>query len=147
MSKSGDDIENILRQHYAGRRVLVVEDDPLNAEVMQALLDEIGWHVAIARSGRAAIELARNAAYDVVLMDLKMPEMDGLEATRQLKQIPHMQSVPIIAVTANIFRSDRESCLNAGAADYLTKPLDLPTFYATLLKWLGNQGDPGTQPA
>lgn len=135
--------EIILRQQYAGRRVLVVEDDPLNAEVMEALLGDIGWHVELARNGREAVELAGRKSYDVVLMDLKMPEMDGLEATRLIKRIPGMQAVPIITITANIFRADRESCLGAGAADYLTKPLDLPVFYATLLKWQGHPGDLG----
>ena len=139
--------EAILRQQYAGRRVLVVEDDPLNAEVMEALLCGIGWQVDLACNGREAVELAGSATYDIVLMDLKMPEMDGLEATRRIKRIPGMQAVPVITITANIFRADRESCLSAGAADYLTKPLDLPVFYATLLKWLCFPGDPAVQPA
>lgn len=119
----------------------MVEDDPLNAEVMEALLRDIGWHVDLAASGREAIAHAGRQSYDIILMDLKMPEMDGLEATRLIKQMPSMQATPVITITANIFRSDRESSLGAGASDYLTKPLDLPQFYATLLKWQGYKGE------
>lgn len=147
MQSIWQDAENILRQQYAGRRALVVEDDRLNAEVMEELLREIGWEVDIARNGREAIARAESASYDIVLMDLKMPGMDGLETIRLIKQIPGMAETPVIAVTANIYRSDRESCLSAGAVDYLIKPLDLPIFYATLLKWQGHEGDPGVQPA
>lgn len=143
MFGENDDAEAILRRDYAGRKVLVVEDDPLNAEVMAALLGDIDWQVELARNGREALACVRRERYDIILMDLKMPEMDGLEATRLIRQMPAMRSIPVIAITANIFRSDRESCLDAGASDYLTKPLDLPKFYATLLKWQGDQGDPG----
>ncbi len=124
-----------LRALHTGRRILLAEDNPINRKVTQALLHAAGLVVEHAPDGEQAVALATTRAYALVLMDMQMPVMDGLEATRVLRQRLGAQ-LPIVAMTASAFAEDRQACLDAGMNDHLVKPVDPAQFYATLLRWL-----------
>ena len=134
---SGSRADLLLRQRFAGARVLLVEDNEVNQEVMLELLRAVGLQVELAADGLEAIERTQAAAHDLVLMDMQMPRMDGLEATRRLRAMPAHRGVPIIAMTANAFGEDRLACLEAGMDDHVAKPVDPSVLYAVLLRWLG----------
>ncbi|MGV1099649.1 7TM diverse intracellular signaling domain-containing protein [Thiovibrio sp. JS02] len=119
----------------AGKKVLVVEDDRVNQQVSTQLLTNMGIMVDIAGNGREAVERLRHAAYDAVVMDVMMPVMDGLTACRTIREELHL-SLPVIALTANALKGDREKCLAAGMNDYLTKPVDFEKLFLTMQKWL-----------
>ena len=127
-------------QQHAGRRVLLAEDDAVNREVALHLLQRVGLTVDTARSGREAVELGSRNAYDLILMDVQMPELDGLEATRSIRSLPAGGTVPIVALTANAFQEDEARCLAAGMSDFLAKPVRPEALYSMLLRWL--PGDP-----
>ena len=129
-----------LRSRHAGARVLLVEDHALNREVATDLLQSAGLVVESAENGRAALEKVRGAQFAVILMDMLMPEMDGLEATRAIRQLPEWQGVPIIAMTANAFEEDRQACRAAGMNDFIVKPVSLQALYSTLDRWLSTTG-------
>ena len=120
----------------AGRRLLIVEDEPINREVTLGLVTEFGLEVDTAENGAEALGLARKQRYDAILMDMQMPVMDGLEATRQIRQLPQNAQVPIIAMTANAFAEDRARCLEAGMDDFLAKPVEPERMEAVLRHWL-----------
>ncbi|MEY5028784.1 MAG: hypothetical protein RLZ63_1099 [Pseudomonadota bacterium] len=133
--------ENELRENHSGTRVLLVEDDPINQEISRVLLTEAGMKVDVAGDGQQALGLTRENSYDLILMDLQMPVMDGLTATRQIRTLPQMQDVPIIALTANTYEEDRQRCKEAGMNDFASKPIDPLELFATILKWLPKASD------
>lgn len=122
---------------FEGRRILLVDDDVRNIFALTSALEQRGAIVEIGRNGREALEkLDRVADIDLVLMDVMMPEMDGLEATRRLRQDPRFEKLPVITVTAKATRDDQEQCLAAGASDYLAKPVDLDRLFSLLRVWM-----------
>ena len=128
-----------------GLRVLVVEDNPVNLLIAETLLAEQGVTVETAGNGREAVDRMQRTdlpAVDAVLMDVQMPEMDGLEATRLLRADPRFATVPILAMTAHAMADERAACLAAGMNDHLTKPVDPPRFLATLARWTGRERPP-----
>jgi CheY-like chemotaxis protein len=119
---------------FAGRRVLLVEDEPVNRLIARSLLERSGLTVVEAADGAQALELAAAQPFDLILMDMQMPRMDGLEATRRLRQ--RSAKPPIVALTANAFAEDRRSCLDTGMDDFLAKPFEPAGLEAMLSKWL-----------
>ena len=135
-TSSADDGGNELRRRHAGRHLLLVEDNPVIQEVAHELLKDVGLVVDIADNGRQAVDLARLRHYDLVLMDIQMPEMDGLEATRAIRRLTDWKDIPILALSAAAFADDRRACLAAGINDFVAKPVLPAALYAGLLKWL-----------
>ena len=121
-----------------GLRLLVVEDNPLNQQIAKELLERSGARVEIAGSGIAGVDMAlrANPPFDAILMDMQMPDIDGLEATRRIRAEAHMLAVPIIAMTANAMESDRTACLRAGMVDHVAKPIDMEILIHTLLHYV-----------
>jgi CheY-like chemotaxis protein len=117
-------------------RVLLAEDNLVNQEVAKELLRLTGCEVEVADNGRRAVEMARAGGYDLILMDVQMPELDGIEASRQIRALPGLSRLPIIAMTANAFAEDRAACLAAGMNDHVAKPVHAATLYDTLARWL-----------
>lgn len=107
-------------------RILLVEDNEMNRDMLSRRLSRRGFEVTIAVDGREGVEKASTGDYDLVLMDMSLPEIDGWEATRQLRANPDLEGLPIIALTAHAMAGDREKALEAGCDDYDTKPIELP---------------------
>ncbi|MBA3890485.1 MAG: response regulator, partial [Gemmatimonadaceae bacterium] len=122
---------------FAGKHVLVVDDDVRNIYSLTSMLEDQGMTVSFAENGRDAIEQVEGKkGIDIVLMDVMMPEMDGYETTRAIRQIPELKSLPIIALTAKAMKGDREKCIAAGASDYITKPVDVEQLLSLMRVWL-----------
>ncbi|MBN2886807.1 MAG: PAS domain S-box protein [Chromatiaceae bacterium] len=128
--------ERRLRARTQRPQLLLVEDNAMNQEVAMELLEDAGCEVDLAEDGQVAVAKARANRYDLILMDMQMPVMDGLTATRLIRALPDRTELPIVAMTANAFDEDREVCLAAGMNDHIVKPVDPETLYETLLRWL-----------
>ncbi|MEY4749503.1 MAG: hypothetical protein RIQ60_1717 [Pseudomonadota bacterium] len=133
--------EQLLRQRHAGARVLVVEDNLVNQEVAVELLREVALQADVAGNGAEALHCLAQAPYQLVLMDMQMPVMDGIEATQRIRARLGAQRLPIIAMTANAFGEDRTACMAAGMNDHIGKPVDPKRLYTTLLRWLATGPD------
>ncbi len=127
---------DLLRRHHAGQRILLVEDDPVNREVAAEMLSRSGLLIEEATNGREAVEMVVQGGWDLVLMDVNMPEMDGLSATRAIRALPGCAGLPIVALTANAFENDRNACLAAGMNDFIAKPISPAALQEALLRWL-----------
>lgn len=134
----------ILRKEYRGYRILLVEDDYINREVVLEFLADFCFDLDVAEDGQVAVDLVRNNDYALVFMDMQMPRMDGLQATRTIRELPGRQQLPIVAMTANAFNGDRQRCFDAGMNDFLSKPIDPETLENVLLRWLSQ---PGARPS
>jgi PAS domain S-box-containing protein len=130
-----------------GARVLLVEDHELNRELATIVLAEAGFGVDVAPNGRIACEKVRTGHYDVVLMDMQMPVMDGVTATREIRRMPGRQGLPILALTANTMPQDRERCMEAGMNDFIVKPSDPDALLAALVRWIPARRGSAAEPA
>jgi hypothetical protein len=126
-----------LRREFAGCRVLLVEDEPINSEVSCCLLEEVGLLVDLAVDGAQALEMARQNPYSAILMDMQMPNLNGVDATRAIRTDSLNRHTPILAMTANAYEEDRQACFAAGMNEHLSKPIHPEQLFERLLKWLG----------
>lgn len=136
---SGQDVVTQLKEKFAGIRILVVEDNEINQMVAREILKDVGLTCDLANDGEEAVSMIHTAqpgSYALVLMDMQMPRMDGLTATRLIRQQQSGKEIPIVAMTANAFDEDEERCMSAGMDDFVSKPVDPDRLYGTLLKWL-----------
>ena len=127
---SGDEV-------FDGKKVLIVDDDVRNVFALTSVFERHGMHVVFAENGREGVEtLRRNPDVSLVLMDIMMPEMDGYEATRAMREMPEFQRLPIVALTAKAMKGDREKSIASGASDYITKPVDVEQLLSLMRVWL-----------
>jgi signal transduction histidine kinase/ActR/RegA family two-component response regulator len=133
---TGKTVDERLLGEYAGTRILLAEDEPINQEVSRGLLEDAGLVVDLAEDGLQALELAKQNTYALILMDMQMPHLNGVEATIAIRALPAYAQTPILAMTANAFDEDRQVCLDAGMNDHIAKPVDPDKLYETLLAWL-----------
>ena len=134
--------EHALARNHAGRHILLAEDEPINREIALILLEQVGLRIDLAEDGREAVEKARSGNYAVILMDMQMPVLDGLDATRQIRQLPGHATTPILAMTANAYSENEDQCLDAGMDDFIAKPFTPEVLYEALLRWLERGGRP-----
>jgi len=125
-----------LANHYADARILLADDVELNREIVEDMLSELGLRADMAADGLIAVAMASQHVYDLILMDIQMPNMDGLDATATIRKLDGYAATPIVALTANAFPEDRRLCLDAGMNDFLSKPITLEALSAMLSKWL-----------
>jgi signal transduction histidine kinase/ActR/RegA family two-component response regulator len=135
-TEDGDEAEQLLRTAFAHARVLVVDDNEVNRIVARAQLDAVGLDADDASDGAQALAFAERVHYDIILMDVHMPVMDGIEATRRIRRIERYRDTPIVALTADAFSADRDRFLDAGMSDHLAKPLQARQLYIAIAGWL-----------
>ncbi|MET0383246.1 MAG: PAS domain S-box protein [Burkholderiaceae bacterium] len=135
-ASAGRSTERSLQRRHGGARVLLADDNRINQELATELLRLVDLQVDVADNGRMAFDMAERGGYDLILMDMQMPEMDGLESTRLIRSRPALGATPIVAMTASAFGADRDACLAAGMNDHIGKPVNPATLYETLLRWL-----------
>jgi CheY-like chemotaxis protein len=140
-------IGSVRREGHVGLRVLVVEDNPINLELVTFLLEQEECEVTATDRGETALEFAAHTAFDLVLMDLELPGINGYEATRRLKVDPATASIPVIALTAQAMRGEEARARVAGCSLYLTKPLNTERFREVLLALSGKREASGERPA
>ena len=129
-----------LLNEYLGTRLLLAEDEPISQEVSRGLLEDAGLVVDLAEDGLQALDLAKQNSYALILMDMQMPHMNGIDATKAIRVLPGYEQKPIVAITANAFDEDCRLCLRAGMNDHIAKPVDPDKLYEILLKWLSRPG-------
>ncbi len=137
---TGKSADEHLLDEYAGTRILLAEDEPINQEVSRGLLEDAGLVVDLADDGLQALALAKKNTYALILMDMQMPHMNGVEATVAIRALPAYAQTPILAMTANALDEDRQVCIEAGMNDHIAKPVDPQKLYETLLAWLEKRG-------
>jgi len=135
----GESAETRLKKEFAGFRVLLAEDEPINQEVSCGLLEDAGLQVDLAENGAIAVALAQENIYDLIIMDIQMPKMNGIDATRAIRALPNYAATPILAMTANAFDEDRQVCIDAGMNEHIGKPVVPEKLFETLLKWLSKE--------
>ena len=133
-------LREALARQFTGLRVLVAEDDAINQEVARGMLEDAGLVVDMAANGREAVALAGSGRYALILMDMRMPVMDGLEATLAIRRLPGVSGVPILALTASAFAKERDECIAVGMNGFIAKPFEPHLLYSTLLYWLHKPG-------
>jgi CheY-like chemotaxis protein len=127
---------SLSEQRPAGLRILLADDNPLNCRLAVLMLEKAGHTIDVVEDGVAAVEAVRATDYDLVLMDVQMPQVDGLEATRRIRELPIVRAgIPVIAITANAMTGDEQRCLAAGMNDYVTKPIDRARLLGTIERW------------
>ena len=131
-----ENAESIIKQFYQGKRILVVDDEPLNREMIKSILEDAKLNATVAVNGLEAIDKIKHANFDIIIMDMQMPKLGGLDATHQIRQLPGYNKTPIIAMTANAFTEDKQRCIDAGMNDILVKPFDSDDIFEMILKWL-----------
>ena len=136
LAPASTDAEIEILKRFCAARVLIVDDEPVNLAVSQCLLEEAGLLVDTAADGLQAVRKAQEASYALILMDMQMPNLNGLEATQQIRALPDYRETPILAMTANAYSEDKIRCFEAGMNDFLVKPIAPDQFFSTLLKWL-----------
>ncbi|HYD81986.1 MAG TPA: response regulator [Paucimonas sp.] len=119
-----------------GAHALLAEDNELNQQVATELLTDAGLEVDIVRTGREVIDMVRRKSYDIVLLDMQMPEMDGVDAARAVRALPQFAALPLVAMTANVMQADRERCIAAGMNDFISKPIEPEELWRALLRWV-----------
>jgi CheY-like chemotaxis protein len=143
---NAESLREVLALRFAGLRILVVEDDAISQAVARGLLEDAGFVVDVVGDGQEAVDRVRTTSYALILMDMKMPLMDGLQATRAIRAIPDQftmrNTMPILAMTANAFADDRVRCLAAGMNAHIAKPVEPEALYSTLLQWLLKTSNP-----
>ncbi|MEW6514026.1 MAG: response regulator [Pseudomonadota bacterium] len=133
---SEDEVKALLKQHHVTAPILIVDDEPINRIVTHEVLSEVFPHIDMAEDGLQAVSHAATKRYHLILMDMQMPLMNGIDATRQIRQLPEHAETPIIAMTANAFAEDKAQCLEAGMNDFLAKPANPPDLLLAIHKWL-----------